>query len=495
MAPANSEAQYWLAVIADEQGRFADAERHYSALLKQSPRDPNVLASLGWSYLLQGRYDESERVLRNALLYAPAHQTALYNLGWLYGTRGDYEQALSIFRSAGSEADAQRAIAELKQSSPSELVAGTEVYAANDRSRPPAAELIPANVDPRTGRSDAGYPNNAAPQFAGDIQRPEIAIPNPRGATRERATSREITAPAPWNGGRGAGSEAPPRAPSEFATARAGSSPTQANQARQAEPQTSGLGRDASAGGFAQIQPTGMEPMNYEQSTRGPNGLQPPVITPRVVGSGTNGGRPGSTALNSPASGSPLPAGAGSRNSPLSNGTAAGDTRLPEWSSAPAADRPGAAQQGTGDPQRGRISWSDAQASAAQLGLSAGVAGPIFFVPSSAEPPPGEGTAGSRPVLSEPAVSAATPQVPAGPSGPGRQAIASRLPPPPSYALTPETAAPQTSSLPPWPGRPSLAAPIPTEVMPSAEPPGLGAADSVPPVSYSTERSLPVRGR
>ena len=76
--PENSEAHYWLAVIADDQGRFADAERHYSVLLKQTPRDPNVLASLGWSLLLQGRYDESEQTLRDALQAAPTHGLIKY---------------------------------------------------------------------------------------------------------------------------------------------------------------------------------------------------------------------------------------------------------------------------------------------------------------------------------------------------------------------------------------------------------------------------------
>src|SRR5258708_34631649 len=83
-------------------------------MLKPTLGAPNVPASLGCSYLLQGRYEDSERTLRDALHYAPTHQTALYNLGWLYGIRGDDDQALAIFRSAGTEAEAQRALAELK---------------------------------------------------------------------------------------------------------------------------------------------------------------------------------------------------------------------------------------------------------------------------------------------------------------------------------------------------------------------------------------------
>ena len=110
---AHSYANYQLAVIADNEGRFTDAERHYQTLLRKSPKNADLLASLGWSYLLQGRYEESERTLREALVIDPKHRTAMYNLGWLYGTLGDYDQSLAIFRSAGSEEDAQRAVAEL----------------------------------------------------------------------------------------------------------------------------------------------------------------------------------------------------------------------------------------------------------------------------------------------------------------------------------------------------------------------------------------------
>lgn len=111
--PDHPGARYRLAVIADNEGRYDEAERHYRILLKHTPHDPDLLASLGWSYLLQRRYDESEQVLREGLRHDPRHQTALYNLGWLYGTLGDYDQALDIFRKAGSEDDAQRAISEL----------------------------------------------------------------------------------------------------------------------------------------------------------------------------------------------------------------------------------------------------------------------------------------------------------------------------------------------------------------------------------------------
>jgi hypothetical protein len=181
----NMTANYQLAVIADDEGRFADARQYYFALLRQSPHNPDVLASLGWSYLLQGRYDECESALKDALHYSPAHQTALYNLGWLYGTRGDYEYALALFRKAGTEAEAQRALAELQQATPP--------------AQPPAIE---------------GYQNS------------QVAI-------RERTTSQTISAPAPWNADpRVSGSRERTGTSGMFSEvdAVASSSPTQANR-------------------------------------------------------------------------------------------------------------------------------------------------------------------------------------------------------------------------------------------------------------------------
>lgn len=143
--PSHSQANYQLAVIADNDARFDDAERHYQVLLRKTPQNPDLLASLGWSYLLQGRYDESERTLRDALSIDPRHRTAQYNLGWLYGTLGDYDRSLEIFRAAGSEADAQRAIAELFPNGRPENGASSVAKAPRNPFRPSTRSLAPGN--------------------------------------------------------------------------------------------------------------------------------------------------------------------------------------------------------------------------------------------------------------------------------------------------------------------------------------------------------------
>src|SRR5262249_15953522 len=113
--PANPQANFKLAIIADDEGRFADADRHYSLLLRQNPTNPTLLANRAWSYFLQGRYPDAERALSAALRWDRNHRAALKNLGWLYGTLGDSDRALALFRKAGTEADAQRLFAELMQ--------------------------------------------------------------------------------------------------------------------------------------------------------------------------------------------------------------------------------------------------------------------------------------------------------------------------------------------------------------------------------------------
>lgn len=111
--PDHVYAHSQLAIMADNEGRFADAERHYRVVLRKQPNNPDVLSNIGWSYLLQNRFDESEHALREALQITPRHQKATFNLGWLYGLKGDYDGARTLFLTAGSEAQAQRALAEL----------------------------------------------------------------------------------------------------------------------------------------------------------------------------------------------------------------------------------------------------------------------------------------------------------------------------------------------------------------------------------------------
>jgi Tfp pilus assembly protein PilF len=474
----NSEAHYWLAVIADDQGRFVDAERHYSVLLKQNPRDPNVLASLGWSQLLQGRYEDSEQTLRNALVYAPTHQTALYNLGWLYGTRGNYDQALAIFRSAGSEADAQRAIAELAQTSKrSESAASAEAYPAVGSAAPlPNDRTLLARNDASRERQSSH--NLSAPDPWND-RRSDLTTVGPQPGY-DRSGDRPLAQSA--NPSSGFNRPAPPQINGSFAEIDryANSSPAQANHPRQAESQAQFLGVEPGVSGLAGMLPGRMEPTKYEQSPSSRNG--PPVITPGASASARNT----NTDRNSPSSllGA-VASSIGPDNPPTSSGRTG--TTLPEWMAA-GSDRSDAAPPSAADRRPGRDPAYEAQLVAAQLGLCAGTGAPVFFAVEP-ENPAGDTTTSLRPTPSIPAATGTSPPMPPAPALSDRPKIAPRPSNEAEYSLPAETV-PRTSSLPPWPGRPSVASPIPTEVVPSAETPGLSAGGSSPAVNYSAGRPV-----
>jgi thioredoxin-like negative regulator of GroEL len=480
--PENSEAHYWLAVIADDQGRFADAERHYSLLLNKDPRDANVLASLGWSQLLQRRFDDSERTLRTALAYAPTHQTALYNLGWLYGTRGDYEQALAIFRSAGSEADAQRALAELRQNAErSDLIAATGSQAANGGNLPAIDSRAGSAADLPTGRSSAGRVAEQPPQIAATAGSQDISIARQTAVARGGIDSPRLSAPAPWNAG----------AFTEI-DRYASSSPSQANRPREAEPQS--LGTVAASGARP---PGGMEPTNYEQTAQSPGNQAPgnqspgnslrPVIRPGTSNTAT-GNRAGNFDRNPV-----LPTGAlAAVISSSSNGASTRSAGIPDKTGTAADGRPGSLSSPSATPQGTNL--YEAQTMAAQLGLAAGVGGPGFVYAERVPRAAPEETTSLRPVTPEPALSGTNPQISPLPAATDRQTSALR-PPLPLNSRASEAGGQRAAPLPPWPGRNSLPPPVPTDVLPSAETPVQGPAGSVPAIGAPASRPLPAAGR
>jgi Flp pilus assembly protein TadD len=439
--PQNRTAHFQLACIADDEARFADAERHYAVLMRQTPNDPDLLASLGWSYLLQGKYDACERTLRDALYYAPSHQTALYNLGWLYGTRGDCNQALAIFRSAGSEADAQKALAELQRSARKTPSPAVNVAARGDASSPPAIGGPP--VIPAAYSSPASSPKQNT--LAGLQQ----------AAINGTATGREMTAPAPWKDG----------------------SPTQANHPRQAEPQTDdvGAGRTAAAG----LRSESGEPVDSN-----PPILQGgPIITPATPGRGTAGSRqPGIARNNLPRAGASAPNG-NTLESPAM--TDAGDPalnpslqlRLPGRKNTAAGDGAELAALAGPAPRPAGRSWQAAQLTAARLGLSAGPGGPCIPVSDWIDPLPAATSAPSGSTTAPGAESAARPsaapaaiatgQVPAIPQQPHTNQPAGNGP-----SGLPASAPPATG-LTPRPGGAPVPTAVPTDVTPVAQPPRL----------------------
>ncbi|MFG0295471.1 MAG: tetratricopeptide repeat protein [Maioricimonas sp. JB045] len=111
--PDNPAAHHGLAIIADREQRFSDAEKHYLAALKGDPHNADLIANLGYSYLLQGRYSESETHLRTALTKNPEHRSAIGNLGVVYARMGDQERARQMFARILPPEEVDQKLAEL----------------------------------------------------------------------------------------------------------------------------------------------------------------------------------------------------------------------------------------------------------------------------------------------------------------------------------------------------------------------------------------------
>ena len=453
--PQNRTAHFQLACIADDEARFADAERHYAILMRQAPHDPDLLASLGWSYLLQGKYDASERTLRDALQYAPAHQTALYNLGWLYGTRGDYDQALAIFRSAGSEADAQNALAELQRrarQAPNAVVSAVAA-APRDTTSPPA--IGGGGAVARSGAA-GGASVVPASYSSAEVSPTANTMAGRQPATMSASsTGRGMTAPAPWNDARTAGSRNP--LPAGQIPARndatfpeidpyAGLPPTQANHPRQAEPLTYDVSADRTAA--AGIRSESVEPVSSIPVTRQGG----PVITPAVPGRGTANSRLANISRNN------LP-----------------QPRLPGRKSMAAGDGAEIASLAGAAPRPAGGASQEARLTAARLGLSAGPGGPFIPVGDWIDlpPAPASATLGSTTELG--AEGAGRPSAVAGGNSAGQTPATLQQSPTnqtAGYGSGP-LSAPPAAGLAPWPGRAPVPTAVPTDVTPGPQTPGL----------------------
>jgi Flp pilus assembly protein TadD len=110
--PRRADAWLRLAILHDQQGKFADSAEMYRAALAQRPGDPDIFCNIGYSFYLQQRWAEAEMNLRQAITLQANHARAHNNLGLLLArTRRDNE-ALAEFRKGGcSDADAHANLA------------------------------------------------------------------------------------------------------------------------------------------------------------------------------------------------------------------------------------------------------------------------------------------------------------------------------------------------------------------------------------------------
>jgi Flp pilus assembly protein TadD len=88
-----------LGTIYDTQGRFDEAQRHYSQALKIQPNDSGVLTNLGLSHALAGKLPQGESLLRQAFALNAQDNRIRTNLALIIAMQGRREEAETIARS------------------------------------------------------------------------------------------------------------------------------------------------------------------------------------------------------------------------------------------------------------------------------------------------------------------------------------------------------------------------------------------------------------
>ncbi|MFL5364205.1 MAG: hypothetical protein ACJ781_01895, partial [Myxococcales bacterium] len=87
---------YELALKAEREGRFSDAEGHYRALMSHKPPPP-VPLSLGMVLEDQGKFDEAEALYRNELEGRPGNRELSRRLSFLLLRNGHLAEGLPLY--------------------------------------------------------------------------------------------------------------------------------------------------------------------------------------------------------------------------------------------------------------------------------------------------------------------------------------------------------------------------------------------------------------
>ncbi len=161
-APDHPDAHHGLAMAADLDEDWGDAEYHYKQALRIRPKDAVLLSDIGYSYVLQNRYAEATRYLNQAIELQPGYERAHMNLALLdlrQGNRAAAEQRL-VQRLGNSAKTASILDSLERQAFPVTAVAAVP----RPDSRQPAADMSLADVQEiaRREREIAEQRRNAA---------------------------------------------------------------------------------------------------------------------------------------------------------------------------------------------------------------------------------------------------------------------------------------------------------------------------------------------
>jgi tetratricopeptide (TPR) repeat protein len=94
LKPAMEEAQFSLAVLYDEWGKFDKAKERFNKLLEQNPDHAAALNYLGYSYADRHiDLDEAQKLIEKAVKLEPNNASYLDSLGWVFYGQGKFSEA------------------------------------------------------------------------------------------------------------------------------------------------------------------------------------------------------------------------------------------------------------------------------------------------------------------------------------------------------------------------------------------------------------------
>ncbi|MBL8849801.1 MAG: hypothetical protein JNG89_08960 [Planctomycetaceae bacterium] len=146
--PAHPRAHHLLAVIADLEGRWGDAEHHYQIAMQSDRNNAAIIGDLGYSYMLQGRLPLAEQYLVQAHALDPLHENAASNLARLYGRRGDLVAAQRTLADALPPAEAARALSQMFPGVPINAFGAEAPQTAMSPVQAPQQEMFAASAYP-----------------------------------------------------------------------------------------------------------------------------------------------------------------------------------------------------------------------------------------------------------------------------------------------------------------------------------------------------------
>jgi cytochrome c-type biogenesis protein CcmH/NrfG len=93
LQPEQLASHYYLALIARDQGKDAEATDALEKLLQRYPYHAPSCEALGGLLMTAARYDDAEKALREAVRLSPKSVKANYQLGLLLARMGKQEEA------------------------------------------------------------------------------------------------------------------------------------------------------------------------------------------------------------------------------------------------------------------------------------------------------------------------------------------------------------------------------------------------------------------